>query len=127
MANYAVEAHQTSERRACRLVAFWIDVTIEPSFSLIGLVFAGDFIVEYFRITRYGKFRILRFYIFAMLVLFLLSILPIFGINWWKPIGIKHLLLGVTTVSGILSIITGLNLHKVLVNLLPTISEESDE
>ncbi len=100
------------------LAAFWVDTSLQSTFSLLGLVFAGAFLAEYMRITRQVKERILLFYPAATLLLILLSVLPFLGINWWNPLGIKALLLGVCTVAGLLFAVTGIITHISLENLL---------
>ena len=109
------------------LAAFWVDVSLKPSFSLIGLVFASAFLLEYIRITRQVKERILLFYPASALLLILLSVLPFLGINWWNPLGIKALLLGVCTIAGLLLAVTGIITHISLENLLMQVMEQKHE
>jgi len=103
---------------AVALAAFWIDVSLQPTFSVLGLVFAGSFLAEYVRITRQTNERLLLFYPAAALFLMLLSVLPTFGINWWNPLGIKALILGVCTVAELLIAVLGVLVHISLENLL---------
>ena len=100
------------------LSAFWVDVSLKPSFSVLGLVFASSILVDYVCITRQAKERLLLFYPAAALFLILLSVLPIFGIDWWNPLGIKALLLGVCTVAGLIIVVLGVLMHISLENLL---------
>lgn len=109
------------------LVAFWVDVSQKLSFSLLGLVFASAFLVEYMRITRQVKERILLFYPAAALLLILLSVLPFLGINWWNPLGIKALLLGVCTVAGVLFTVLGIITHISLeISLMQAVEQKHE-
>jgi hypothetical protein len=109
------------------LAAFWFDVSIKSPVSLLGVVIAGAILADYVRIAWQVKGRALIYYPAAALLMILLSFLPIFGINWWKPIGIKALLLGVTIVTGLLFIIFGVLGHISLVNWLPPTAEVNNE
>ncbi|MEN8172170.1 MAG: hypothetical protein ABFS03_04745 [Chloroflexota bacterium] len=100
------------------LAAFWIDVSLQPAFSMLGLVFAGSFLLEYLRIHQQSKERLLLFYPAAALFLILLSVLPIMGINWWNPLGIKALIIGICTVAGLLIAVLGVLVHISLENIL---------
>jgi hypothetical protein len=105
------------------LVAFWADVSFDLKISLIGLFIAGAILAEYVRMDRQLKDRYLLFYPAAALLMILLSMLPVLGINWWEPVGIKALLIGVSTVTGFLFILMGLLAHISLVRWLPLARE----
>jgi len=109
------------------LLAFWVDVSLKPSCSVLGLVFASALLVDYVSVTRQTKERLLLFYPAAALFMILLSVLPIFGINWWNPLGIKALMYGVCTVVGLLFIVLGVLMHISLEKLLLGTVELSHE
>lgn len=109
------------------LLAFWVDVSLKPSFSVLGLVFASALLVDYVSVTRQTKEWLLLFYPAAALFMILLSVLPIFGINWWNPLGIKALMYGVCTVVGLLFIVLGVLMHISLEKLLLGTVELSHE
>ena len=110
------------------LACFLADVNLKPPFSLIGLLFAGTIIAEYFRLTWKMKTILPLFYfnLAAALALALLSLLPAVGVVWWKPAGIRSLLLGVTTAAGILFVISGVMGHISLVQWLRPTGEADD-
>ena len=103
---------------AAALAAFWVDVSLETSFSVLGLVFASALLVDYVRIARQTKEGLLLFYPAAALLMLLLSVLPALGINWWNLLGIKALILGICIVAGLLFTVLGVLVHISLENLL---------
>jgi hypothetical protein len=109
------------------LAAFWLDVSLKPSFSLIGLVFAGSILAEYVRLTWKVKNPILRYYPVSILLLILLSVLPVLGLAWWETVGINSLMFGVCIVAGLVFIVLGVIAHLTLANWMPLGSEANSE
>ena len=100
------------------LAAFWIDVSMKPSVSVLGFIFAGAFLTDYLWIARQAKERLLLFYPAAALLLIFLSVLPAFGVAWWNLMGIKALILAICTVAGLLFTVLGVLVHISLENML---------
>ena len=112
---------------AAGLAAFWLDVSLNPSLSLLGLVFAGSILAEYVRLTWKVKGTILRYFPVFILLLILLSVLPVLGLQWWEAVGIISLLYGVCIVAGLAIIVIGVIAHIMLENWMPPGSEANNE
>ena len=109
------------------LIAFWVDVSKTPSFSMLGFIFAGAIVFDYVRISRHTNERLLLFYPISALLMIALSLLPVFGINWWIPLGIKALILGVCAAAGLVFSVLGILVHISFENLLLHTTEVSGE
>ena len=102
------------------LAAFLVDVRLSLPVSFIGLVFAGAFLWEYFRMVR----NIQHWYVPLMpifgLLIALFSLLPALGLGgWWQQIGVKNELLGVCLVVGAVLVVAGLLSHLYFIRTLP--------
>ncbi len=108
------------------LAAFLIDVYLRPAFSALGLMFAGVIAWEYTRLTWRMRWTPWLFVpnLAAFLLLVGLSLLPLAGIVWWKAVGIKALMLGVTALTGALFVLIGILAHVLLARWLAPSGEE---
>jgi hypothetical protein len=111
------------------LGAFLVDVYLRPPFSTLGVILAGVIGAEYIRLTWKMKWVAWLFYpnLAAFLLLVGLSLMPVFGVTWWKPVGIKALMLGVTTITGFLFILIGILDHFLLAQWLSPLHEVNHE
>jgi hypothetical protein len=100
------------------LTAFWVDVSISPVFSTLGLVFASALLVDYVRVVWKTEERLLLFYPIAAFLMLALSLVPVLDINWWAPLGIKALILAICATAGLMFTILGVITHISLENLL---------
>lgn len=96
---------------AVALLSFWADTSFSHAFSTLGLVFAIAMLVDYRRVAGRSKDTFLLFYPAAALLMVSLSIAPLFDLNWWEPLGIKALLLGICAAAGMCFIILGVITH----------------
>ncbi|MDH5605439.1 MAG: hypothetical protein OEY93_00995 [Anaerolineae bacterium] len=122
-----LEAARVLVGAAAALTAFYVDVAIMPSISMVGLVFGVAILAEYFRISRKTNNNEMKYYPAAALFIFVLSSAPILGFNWWDPMGFKALILGICTVAGIAFTIIGMLTHISLENLLFLTGEMTNE
>lgn len=109
------------------LIAFWVDVSISPAFSTLGLVFASALLVDYVRVAPKTEERLLLFYPFAILLMTVLSLLPVFDINWWAPLGIKALIFAICASAGLMFAVLGVIVHISFEYLLLRIEDSSSE
>jgi hypothetical protein len=109
------------------LIAFWVDISISPTFSTLGLVFASALLVDYVRVAPKTEERLLLFYPIAALLMTTLSLLPVFDINWWTPLGLKALIFAICATAGLMFAVLGVIVHISFENLLLHMEEASDE
>jgi hypothetical protein len=109
------------------LVAFWADVTLKLPVSFIGLLFALAMPAEHLWLRRQFGIQMEPLYIYLSGFMAMFSLLPLIGFNWWQYLGIRSLLLGICTLTGILFIVTGIWAHVRLGRWLPTEQEVNHE
>jgi hypothetical protein len=104
------------------LLAFILDTAKILPISAVGLVFAISFL-EYFMRANPSEWEkiFIRFpeNIVAASLILVLSLVPLFGIVWWKALGIRSQVVGVLLIVGIVIIITGIWGHIRLIRALP--------
>jgi hypothetical protein len=111
-------------------LAFVLDTAQVVPISAVGLVFAISFL-EYFSRSNPSEWRtiLIRFpeNIVAAILILVLSLLPLFGIVWWKALGIRSQVVGVLLIVGIVIVLTGIWGHIRLVRALPAVEAKSDD
>ena len=93
------------------LIAFWVDVSVSPAFSTLGLIFASALLVDYVRVARKTEDRLLLFYPIAAFLMTALSLVPVFDVNWWAPLGFKALILAICSAAGLMFVVLGVITH----------------
>jgi len=108
------------------LVAFWVDVTLNLTISIIGLLFASMFLLDKPMVSvPLNRFSAVR--LVASICLILVSITPMFlGKSWWNILGVRTTLIGVTMFVGALMVLQGVMWHIFFVRSLP-LEEAKDE
>jgi len=108
------------------LVAFWVDVTLNLTISIIGLLFASMFLFDKPMVSvPLNRFSAVR--LVASICLILVSITPMFlGKSWWNILGVRTTLIGVTMFVGALMVLQGVMWHIFFVRSLP-LEEAKDE
>lgn len=104
------------------LLAFALDTSGIFPVSAVGLVFAISFLEYFVRAnpSEWGKiFTRFPENIAAALLITLITLLPLFGIDWWKFVGIRSQLIGLFMIIGVVIITTGIWGHVRLVHALP--------
>ncbi len=109
------------------LVAFLADITFKIPVSFIGLVLGLASLGESLWISRQTGVKVEPVSFGVAGLLAVLSLIPLAGANWWEPIGIRSLLIGVCVVTGILFVTQGIWEHTRLVRLLPQPREANHE
>ncbi len=109
------------------LAAFLADITYKIPVSFIGLVFGVASLAESVWVSRQTGVRIEPYSIGVAVLLAVLSLIPLAGVNWWQPLGIRSLLLGICVITGILFIVLGIWEHSRMVKLLPLPREADHE
>jgi hypothetical protein len=110
------------------LGAFMLDTNYDFSLSSVGLVFAAFFLVEYLKVILLYKNRFFVVNLVMSILIIMVSILPLLGLaNFWSIFGIKHPLLGVLIMVGVIMVIGGLGAHFYFVRSLPRTEEAIHE
>jgi hypothetical protein len=95
------------------LPAIYVDLTHNYPVSMVGLVFALAFVVEYLRIHRLGR---IAYFLWQMVISFVIvlgvNLLSIFGLDgWWQALGLRSHFLAVLVVTSLVIVIAGLCGH----------------
>jgi hypothetical protein len=102
------------------LGAFILDSAEKVPISALGLLFALGSLEEYIRMSVRFQSRYYFPYLILSVLLALVSVLPLFGITgFWKVLGIKAPLLGISMVIGAIMILSGILAHIQFVRSLP--------
>ncbi len=97
------------------LVCFFLDTTRELPISLLGVLWAGLFLFDGYRIARSMPGKTFQFFWFFATILLVASLLPVFGAaDWWLGFGIHDQLSAVLIISSILMFISGILWHAFL-------------
>jgi hypothetical protein len=103
------------------LGAFVLDSAEKLPVSALGLLFAFGTLEEYIRMSVRYHSRYYYPYLILSALLAGVSVLPLFGITgFWKALGIKAPLLGVSVVIGGIMILSGILSHIHFVRSLPS-------
>ena len=101
------------------LGAFILDSAERFPFSALGLVFAFFTLEEYIRMSVRYQSRYYYPYLLLSAILAVVSVLPLFGITtFWKALGIKTPLLGVSIVIAGIMILSGILAHIYFIRCL---------
>lgn len=109
------------------LAAFLADITYKLPVSFIGLVLGLASLAENLWLSRQTGIRVEPVSIGVAALVTILSLLPLAGVNWWQPLGIRGLLIGICVITGILFVVLGIWEHTRLVKLLPLPEEANHE
>ncbi|MGB8982102.1 MAG: hypothetical protein WCC12_09515 [Anaerolineales bacterium] len=104
------------------LLAFWLDTAQDLPFSGVGLVFAAELFMDFWRATSSVKRRSFNLYpenLVAAGLILLLSLLPLTGLAWWEVLGLPSQLLGMLMIIGILLVVAGIWGHVRVTRALP--------
>jgi hypothetical protein len=111
------------------LLAFWVDVSLHLSISAIGLIFTGVFILTYGRIIYKMKNpdHGWNLYLVAAGIMLILSLSPLIGLAWWKAIGFRALIHGISAAAGVLSTLIGFWGHMLFMKWAAIKNEAGNE
>jgi hypothetical protein len=103
------------------ILALWLDTALEIPFSVLGLVFAGALLENFWRATETVRKESLTLFpenFTAAILILAVSLLPLFGFPWWQVFGIRTQVQGVFLVIGLVIILAGfwghLRIHRAL-------------
>ncbi len=109
------------------LAAFLVDANNTLPVSFIGLVFGLASLVENIWVSKQTGVRVEAVSLGVAALLAVLSVLPLAGVEWWRPLGMRSLLLAICVFTGVLFITLGIWEHIRLVRLLPLPREANHE
>jgi hypothetical protein len=102
------------------LASFWVDNSLRPPVSVVGLMFVAAMLMDYFRVNWRDNWREFWFYPAFALVILVVDLLPVLaGPDFWPSLGIRSKLVGTFLVFGVVMIPLGLLSHRYLLRILP--------